>query len=271
MTTEQGLFSVAGKRVLVTGGSRGIGAMIAEAFVRAGADVMITSRKADDLARTASAFSKLGSCSAVPADLSSPESVTELANEVARRWDRLDVLVNNAGVTWGAPVDEFPVAGWDKVFDTNVRGVFLLTTRLLSLLRVASHEQDPARVIVVGSIDGLRVPELSWENYPYTASKAAVHMMTRHLAARLAAEHITVNAIAPGFFESRMTSFLLDGDEGRNHLATDVPLGRIGLPDDMAGIALFLASRASSYMTGAVVPVDGGVSVTSSSGGDRPW
>lgn len=270
MTTATTLFSVTGKRVLVTGGSRGIGAMVAEAFVRAGAEVIISSRKGQDLARTAESLSEHGSCTAVPADLSSPDGVVELSTAVAGRWDHLDVLVNNAGVTWGAPLDAFPVAGWDKVFDTNVRGVFLLTTQLLELLRAASNEDDPARVIVIGSIDGLRVPELAWENYPYSASKAAVHMLTRHLAMRLAGEHITVNAIAPGFFESRMTTFLLDDHDTRDHVSDGVPLGRIGRPDDMAGIALFLASRASAYMTGAVVPVDGGVSLAGSSSGGGP-
>lgn len=270
MGTEAPLFSVAGKRALVTGGSRGIGAMIAEGLVRAGAEVIISSRKGQDLEETVAALSELGSCTAIAADLASPDGVAELVAKVAGRWDHLDVLVNNAGVTWGAPLDAFPVAGWDKVFDTNVRGVFLLTTGLLDLLRAAAHDDDPARVIVVGSIDGLRVPELGWENYPYSASKAAVHMLTRHLAARLAAERITINAIAPGFFESRMTSFLLDDNAEKQDLASAVPLGRIGRPDDMTGIALFLASRASSYMTGAVVPVDGGVSLAASSAGDGP-
>ena len=258
MNAEESLFSVAGKRVLVTGGSRGIGRMIAEALVLAGAEVIITSRKREELTATADALAELGSCEAIAADLASPEGIEELVGAVARRWDRLDVLVNNAGVTWGAPLTEFPVAGWDKVFDTNVRAVFLLTT---GLLRAAASAEDPARVIVVGSVDGLRVPDLSWENYPYSASKAASHMLARHLAARLAAEHVTVNAIAPGFFESRMTSFLLDEDAGREDVAGTVPLGRIGRREDIAGAVRFLASRAGAYLTGTVVTVDGGVTL----------
>jgi len=263
MSTES-LFSVAGKRVLVTGGSRGIGRMIAEAFVRSGAEVIISSRKRKELEETATTLSQLAPCTAITADLASPDGIDELVTAVARRWDRLDVLVNNAGVTWGAPLQSFPVAGWDKVFDTNVRGVFLLTTGLLDLLRAAASAEDPARVIVVGSVDGLRVPDLSWENYPYSASKAAAHMLTRHLAARLAAENVTVNAIAPGFFESKMTSFLLEEDASRGSVADTVPLGRIGRPDDMAGAVRFLASRAGAYVTGAVVTIDGGVTLAAS-------
>lgn len=267
MSTEDSLFSVAGKRALVTGGSRGIGRAIAEALVRAGAEVIITSRKRQDLDETAASLAEFGSCKAIAADLASPDGVSDLVAAVERRWDRLDLLVNNAGATWGAPLQDFPVAGWDKVFDTNVRGVFLLTTGLLDLLRAAAKDDDPARVIVIGSVDGLRVPELSWDNYPYSASKAAAHMLTRHLAARLAPEHITVNAIAPGFFESRMTSFLLD-DGGREDLAGIVPLGRIGRPEDLAGVTLFLASRAGAYLTGTVVTVDGGVTLAASSPSD---
>ncbi len=260
MAGDDHLFSVAGKRVLVTGGSRGVGAMIADGLVRAGAEVIVVSRKADELRATADALATSGACEAIPGDLSTPEGVAAVADAVRERWDRLDVLVNNAGAAWGAPLDAFPVARWDKVFDLNVRGVFLLTTSLLGLLRAAARDADPARVIVVGSVDGLRVPEASWENYPYSASKAAVHMLTRHLAVRLAGERITVNAIAPGFFESSMTAFLLDGDR-REQLDATVPLGRIGRPDDIAGTVRFLASPAGAYLTGSVVVVDGGVSL----------
>ncbi|HWX96399.1 MAG TPA: SDR family oxidoreductase, partial [Solirubrobacteraceae bacterium] len=158
---------------------------------------------------------------------------------------------------WGAPLEEFPASGWDRVINTNLEGVFHLTVGLLPALRAAASEDDPARVINIGSIDGIRVPAV--ENYSYSASKAAVHMLTRHLARRLASEHITVNAIAPGPFESKMMAFLLESPESREMVEENVPLGRIGRPDDVAGLAIFLASRAGAYMTGAVIPLDGGI------------
>ena len=193
----------------------------------------------------------------MPADLSSPEGATALADTVRSRFDRLNILVNNAGATWGAPLDEFPASGWDRVMHTNVEGVFHLTVALLPALRAAATEADPARVINIGSIDGLQAPTM--ENYSYSASKAAVHQLTRHLAKRLAAEHITVNAIAPGPFESKMTAFMLDSTDARELVERMVPLGRIGRPDDVAGLARFLASRAGSYLTGTVIPLDGGI------------
>ena len=248
------LFSVTGKSVLVTGGSRGIGFMIAEGFVRAGASVTISSRKAGDCQAAADRLSELGSCTAVPADVGTTAGRAALADRLSG--SPLHVLVNNAGVTWGAPVDEYPEAGWDKVLAVNLTGLSDLTRRLLPALRAAGGPSDPARVINIGSVDGLRVPE--WENYAYSASKAAVHMLTRHLARRLAAEHITVNAIAPGPFPTKMIAFALEA--GEDAVARNVPLGRIGRPDDIAGTVLFLASRAGCYLTGAVVPVDGGLS-----------
>ena len=181
----------------------------------------------------------------------------ELARAVEQRFAALDILVNNAGAAWGAPLEEFPPGGWDKVSHTNVEGVFHLTVALLGALRAAGDPADPARVINIGSIDGLRAPSL--ENYSYSASKAAVHMLTRHLAKRLAGEHITVNAIAPGPFQSKMTAFFLDEPESREAVAQTVPLGRIGRPDDVAGLTLMLASRAGSYLTGTVIPLDGGI------------
>jgi NAD(P)-dependent dehydrogenase (short-subunit alcohol dehydrogenase family) len=166
------------------------------------------------------------------------------------------VLVNNAGATWGAPIEEYPDEALDKVWSINVKGVFHLTRALLPQLRAAATEEDPARVINVGSIEGMKVPDL--ETYAYSATKAGVHMLTRHLAHRLAREHITVNAIAPGPFESKMMHFVLGHEEGRQAVAAEVPLHRIGRPDDMAGAAIYLASRAGSYLTGAIIPVDGG-------------
>ena len=247
------LFDVSGKTALVTGGSRGIGRMIAGGLVNAGARVVISSRKEGDLRETAGELR----CMAIPADLSSPEGAAALAEAVRGEFGQLDILVNNAGANWGAPLEEFPASGWDRAMHTNVEGIFHLTVALLPALRASASEDDPARVINIGSIDGLRAPIM--DNYSYSASKAAVHMLTRHLAKRLAGEQITVNAIAPGPFESKMMAFLLDNPEAREQIETTVPLGRIGRPDDVAGLTLFLASRAGSYVTGAVIPLDGGI------------
>jgi NAD(P)-dependent dehydrogenase (short-subunit alcohol dehydrogenase family) len=251
------LFDVTGKRALVTGGSRGIGAMIARGLLEAGARVVIASRKEADLNATAAELASLGDVTAIPADLSKPDGAESLAAAVTERFPALNILVNNAGATWGAPLEDFPQSGWDRVIGTNVEGVFNLTTRLLPALRSAASAEDPARVINIGSIDGLRPSGL--DNYSYTASKAAVHMLTRHLAKKLAAEQITVNAIAPGPFESKMMAFVLDSPEGRTAVEQSVPLGRIGRPDDAAGLVQFLASRAGSYLTGTVIPLDGGI------------
>ncbi|WP_239089367.1 glucose 1-dehydrogenase [Sphaerimonospora thailandensis] len=247
------LFSVDGKTVVVTGGSRGIGKMIAKGFRDAGATVYISSRKKDELEATAA---ELG-CHAVQADLSTAEGVETLVEAVSARESRLDVLVNNAGASWGAPLEEYPEHAFDKVWNINVKGVFFLTRRFLPLLRAAASADDPARVINVGSVDGIRVSAM--EHYAYSASKAGVHMLTRHLAHRLARESITVNAIAPGPFESKMMAFVLDDPAMRGAVESQIPLGRIGRPDDMAGAAVFLASRAGAYLTGTVIPVDGGL------------
>jgi NAD(P)-dependent dehydrogenase (short-subunit alcohol dehydrogenase family) len=250
------LFSVAGKSVVVTGGSRGIGEMIAEGFVRNGATVLITARKSEACDATAERLGAFGECASVPADLSTAEGREAFATEVDARAPKLHVLVNNAGATWGAPLDEFPESGWDKVLGVNLIGLFELTRRLLPNLRAAASAEDPARVVNIGSIDGIRIP--STENYSYSASKAGVHMLTKHLSRRLAPDHVTVNAIAPGPFPSKMTAFMLD--EHESEVASMVPLGRIGQPSDVAGTALFLSSRAGAYLTGTVIPVDGGIS-----------
>jgi NAD(P)-dependent dehydrogenase (short-subunit alcohol dehydrogenase family) len=248
------LFSIAGKTALVTGGSRGIGLMIARGYAEAGARVYISSRKADVLDEVAVELSKVGECQAIAADLSTEAECRRLAEAIAARESSLDVLVNNAGATWGAPLEQFDEAAWERALALNVKGVFHLTKFLLPLLQEAGTADEPARVINVGSIDGIRVPLM--ENYSYSASKAAVHMLTRHLAKRLAPT-VTVNAIAPGPFESKMMAATLDafGEQ----IVAGTPLKRIGRRDDMAGAAIYLASRAGAYLTGAVIPVDGGI------------
>jgi NAD(P)-dependent dehydrogenase (short-subunit alcohol dehydrogenase family) len=252
------LFSIEGKTALVTGGSRGIGLMIARGFVEAGAKVYISSRKADVCDEVAGELSQSGTCISVPADLSTEAECRRLADEITARESSLEILVNNAGANWGAPLAEFPDSAWDRVLDLNVKGVFHLTRSLVPLLSAGSKLGDPSRVINIGSIDGLHAPDL--ETYSYSTSKAAVHHLTRVLAKRLAREGITVNAIAPGPFESKMMAATLEsfGDA----IVASCPLRRIGEPEDMAGTAIYLASRAGAYVTGAVLPVDGGLATT---------
>lgn len=253
------LFSVEGKTALVTGGSSGIGLMIARGYVENGAHVYISSRKKDVCEQVAAELSKAGRCTAIPADLSSEAECNRLGDEITGREGKLDILVNNAGANWGAPMAEFPDSAWDKVLAVNVKAVFQLTRRLVPELAAAATPATPARVINIGSIDGLKPPIL--ETYAYSASKAAVHQLTRVLAQKLAPKHITVNAVAPGPFQSKMMKATLErfGDS----IAKSNPLGRIGSDEDMAGIAIFLASRAGAYLTGTVIPVDGGISTTS--------
>lgn len=248
------LFDIDGRTVVVTGGTRGIGAMIAEGLLEAGARVLLTSRK-PEACRTAG--ERLG-CPAVPADVSTPDGVAAIVNGVDTEFGgTLDVLVNNAGLTWGAPLDAFPRKGWDRVLSTNVVGLFELTTALLPTLRRAATTRRPARVVNVGSVDGLRVPV--FENYSYSASKAAVHMMTRHLAAVLAEDGVLVNAVAPGAFHSDMTAKALGSESGRALIEKAIPLRRLGTADDIVGAVRYLASPAGSYLTGVVLPVDGGI------------
>jgi NAD(P)-dependent dehydrogenase (short-subunit alcohol dehydrogenase family) len=251
------LFSVEGKTAVVTGGSRGIGLMIARAFVEGGVRVYVSSRKAEVCRQVAEELSRTGECLALPADLSSEEACRRLAEEVGEREDRVQVLVNNAGATWGAPLEDYPAAAWDKVLDLNLKAPFFLTRAMLPLLEAAAVPGDPARVVNVGSIDGLRVPPMP--TYAYSASKAGLHHLTRVLARELGPRGITVNAIAPGPFESKMMAETLRrfGDQ----IAAAAPLQRIGRPEDMAGAALYLASRAGAYVTGAVLPVDGGITL----------
>ena len=254
----QELFSIKDKVALVTGGSRGIGLMIARGFVEAGARVYISSRKKEVCDGVADELSTIGSCVSCPADLSTSEGREQLFRTISSKEKSLNILVNNAGAAWGAPFAEYPENGWDKVMDTNVKSIFFLTRDLTPLLEKAARPGDPARVINVGSIDGLKVPTV--ENYAYAPSKAAVHHLTRVLAVRLGPRGITVNAIAPGPFESQMTKWLLENYQKK--IEADCPLGRIGSPPDMAGVAIYLASRAGAYVNGVTIPVDGGICIT---------
>ena len=251
------LFSIEGKVALVTGGSRGIGLMIARGYVENGATVYISSRKKDVCDQAAAELSKYGVCHSLPADLASEAECQRLAAELAARAPRLHMLVNNAGANWGAPLEEYPDDAWNKLLALNLKSVFFLTRACLPQLEAAATPDDPARVINTGSVDGLRVPLL--HTYAYSSSKAAVHHLTRVLAVELAPKHITVNAIAPGPFESKMMAETLRrfGDA----IKASCPLGRIGTPEDMAGVAIYLASRAGAYLTGTVIPVDGGITI----------
>lgn len=256
-TPPTDLFDVSGKTVLVTGGTRGIGRMIAGGFVAGGATVIVSSRKADAVDATVAELAPHGDITGIASDLSTEAGAQALADAVAADHDHLDVLVNNAGATWGAPLADHDATSWSRVLDLNVEGIFHTTKFLLPLLQARATAEEPARVINIGSIDAIHVPLL--ETYSYSASKAAVHQLTRHLAKHLGPE-ITVNAVAPGPFPSKMMAATLDavGDQ----IAASAPLRRIGRADDMAGVALFLASRAGSYLTGTVIPVDGGIATT---------
>jgi 2-deoxy-D-gluconate 3-dehydrogenase len=265
--TTNDLFSVQGKVVLVTGGSRGIGEMIAAGFLANGAKVYISSRKADACDATAKRLSEEygGACISLPADVSDLDGIHALVAALSERESRLDVLVNNAGASWGASIDEFPEAGWDKVMDINVKGVFFLTQGLLPLLEAGATGEDPARVINIGSVDGIRTP--SFDTVSYGPSKAALHTLTSQLAGKLVKRNIILNAIAPGPFPTWMlsTGVGTGGDvEGTDWdaLGRTMPRGRIGTPEDIAGLAIFLASRAGAFTVGAVITCDGGIVVS---------
>src|SRR5687768_15190681 len=251
------LFDIAGKRAVITGGGSGIGTMIASGFVDAGVSVIIASRKEDSLKEVTEELSAKGDCSYIVADLSTEDGCRGLGEAVAERWESLDILVNNADANAEAPRAEQDSKSWQRVLDVNVEGVFHTTKFLLPLLQKAGTAEEPARVINIGSVDGIQVP--GFETYAYSSSKAAVHQLTRHLAKHLAPT-ITVNAIAPGPFQSRMMRATLEA--AGDNMAKMMPLKRIGRPEDMAGAAIFLSSEASSFMTGTIVPVDGGIATT---------
>ena len=247
------LFSLQGRSALVTGGSRGIGRMIAEGFLKQGARVYISARKAAACDQAAAELSALGHCVSLPADVSTVQGARALATAYAQREDRLDILVNNAGAAWAEPFADFPESGWDKVVDLNLKAPFFLTQALYPLLCKAAQER-PAKVINVASIDGLSISPL--ETYSYAASKSGLMHLTRRLALRLVQDNIVMSAIAPGAFASEMNRDARDNAQG---VAARIPAGRIGRADDMAGAASYLASRAGDYVVGATLVVDGGV------------
>lgn len=248
-------FSLEGQVALVTGGTRGIGYVIACMLVALGARVYISSRDPEACAQAEKDLSAIGSCIAIACDLSSIEGVDQLTQVLGEREDRLDILVNNAGAAWGEPIERFSVEGWDKVMDLNLRSVFFLVQRTLPLIRQAASADRPARIVNVGSVEGLRAPDM--ETYSYAVSKAGVHHLTRMLAKRLARDHITVNAIAPGPFATKMMARALADSE--DAITRRVPLGRIGRDDDIEAATLYLCTGASSYVTGHVLPIDGGI------------
>ena len=250
------MFDLTGKVAVVTGGSRGIGKMIAEEFVRRGVRTYITARKAEPCEQTAKELSEHGECIALPRDLSTMEGIEAFVDEVSARENRLDILINNAGAAWGAPFDEFPEKGWDKVMDLNVKSVFFLTQKFAPLLRASASAEQPAKVINIASIDGIHNTRI--ETYSYSASKAGVIHLTRRVAKRLVEEHIHVNAIAPGAFASDMNIWARDNPD---EVATRIPAQRVGVPDDIAGTAVYMCSRAGDYLVGITIPVDGGVAL----------
>jgi NAD(P)-dependent dehydrogenase (short-subunit alcohol dehydrogenase family) len=249
------LFTLAGRTALVTGGSRGIGRMIAQGFLAQGAKVYISSRKADACDAAAQELSAVGPCFSLPVDVSSLDGAKALAQAYSSREKSLDILVNNAGAAWGEDFETFPEKGWDKVVDLNMKAPFFLTQALHGLLKQGAKDR-PAKVINIASIDGISVNP--WETYSYAASKAGLIHLTRRMSLRLARDNIVVSGIAPGPFASEMNKQARDhGDE----VARRVPAGRIGTDEDMAGAAIYLASRAGDYVVGETIVVDGGVTL----------
>ena len=262
MTILEDLFSLKGKTALVTGAATGIGRMAATALVNAGAHVLIASRKGEAceaVAKELNAMDAPGSADGFAGDVSSQDGIDTLVEEIKKRTDKLHILINNAGVTWGAPMKEFPYEAWGKVMDVNVTGLFYLSQQLLPMMTATASKEDPAGVINLGSVMGTAA--LGEGAYSYSASKAAVHHMTKIMARELAHKNITFNAFAPGPFQSKMTAFATATEEQAEHVGQGVPLGRIGSPDDIAGATLYLCGKGGSYITGAILPLDGGIHV----------
>jgi len=263
------LFSLDGKHALVTGGSGGLGMMMSKGLLQNGAKVTISSRSQEKCDKALEELRQYGECEGVCADLTRADERSRLIAELTKSGDGrgLDILINNAGTNWGARLEDYPDEGFAKVVNTNLNAVFSVTRDLVPLLEVEGTDSDPSRIINIGSMDGLQVPVAQRvPTYAYSASKAALHHLTRTLAVDLARRNITVNAVAPGFFESKMTDYVLANF--RKDIESDCPLGRIGQPGEIAGIVIYLASRAGNYTNGTVIPVDGGTSISK---GDRPW
>lgn len=255
--TMKTLFNVSGKIAVVSGGSSGIGAMMARGLLENGAKVYITARKAERLMAMADELSEFGDCIAIPSDMSSVEGIEALVAEISTRESKIDILINNAGSNWSAPIEDFPEKGWDKVMDINIKSIFFATQKFLPLLKAAGNADEPARIINIASINGIR--NSGMPTYAYTASKSGVINLTEHLATDLASYGINVNAIAPGFFPSNMTKQIVENDEMTKFAISQIPRGRMGAPEDIAGTAIFLCSRASSWLTGQTVVLDGGM------------
>lgn len=253
------LFDVAGKTVLVTGGSSGLGLMMAAGFLKAGARVYISARKGEQLQAAQRSLSELGEVHAVQCDLGRDEGVSVLADTLLSREARLHVMINNAGASWGAPFATYPDAAWRSLMELNVHAPFALSQKLLPLLEAAASADDPARIINIGSIAGLATDNAN--AFAYSASKAALHQLTRNLARELAPRRILVNAIAPGFFPSNMTAPVMQGEGEADKIRRKIPLQRFGSQEDIAGLAICLSSRAGAFITGTIIPLDGGSSL----------
>lgn len=252
-------FSLAGRTALVTGGTRGIGKMIAKAYVEAGATVYVCARDADACQQTANELSAFGVCHAVAANLAHEEDVQQLATRLSEQIGQLDILVNNAGTTWGAPLESYPVKGWEKVMQLNVTSVFNCIQQFLPLLRKAGSEANPARIINIGSVAG--ISSFGEQAYAYGPSKAALHQLSRILARELVSQHINVNVIAPGRFPSKMTQHIGNDEQALAEDTALIPMKRWGREEEMAALAISLASTAGAYMTGNIIPLDGGFSL----------
>ena len=250
------LFGVRGKVALVTGGTRGIGLMIAEGLVRAGARVYVSSRKLDACAETERTLSAYGECIAIPGDINSLDGCRQLADAVAAREERLHLLVNNAGLTWSAPIDEFPEKAWDRVVDLDMKSPFFLSQQLLPLLRAAASPEQRSVIVNISSVNGIRPSGL--QNYSYAAAKAGLAQLSAQMARDLMDDHINVNVIAPGPFKSKMTAPLYATDELEAEVRSGFPMKRWGRMEDVAGLTIMLASPAGSYLTGIEIPCDGG-------------